>query len=104
MITILAALAFAATSYAGCGKKAASIGKLEKYDAATKTLTLKIAQSSDAKELKARTATLTMTPDSKVIAEGKIASLVGKRITVVSEHGKIDFVIPLAAKAAAKKG
>jgi hypothetical protein len=104
IITIVAALAFAGTSYAGCGKKSASIGTLEKYDAETKTLIIKIISSSDAKEVKAKTAKLTMTPDSKVIAEGKIASLVGKSITVVAEHGKIDYVIPLAPAAKKEKG
>lgn len=95
IITIMM-LAFATVSYAACGKKAASIGKVQKYDAETKELTVTVTQSSDAKELEAKTAKLTMTPDSKVLAEGDIASLVGKEVTVVSEHGKIDYVIALA--------
>ncbi len=98
LLTIFAALGLAGVSYADCGKKVASIGELEKYDAETKALTLKIVDSSDPKEVEAKSAKLTMTPDSKVIAEGDIQALVGKKVTVVSEHGKIDFVILLAAK------
>lgn len=107
ILTTLIALAFAATAQAGCGKKVASIGEIEKYDAATKALTIKVAQSSDAKEVEAKSAQLTMTPDSKVIAEGEVIAedeleaglkkLVGKQVTVVSEHGKIDHVISLVA-------
>jgi hypothetical protein len=104
VITFVAALGLAASSaYAGCGMKVASIGKLEKFDAATKTLTIVVTESSDAKEIKSKTATLTLTPSSKVIADGKVDAvkaddLVGKNITVVSEHGKIDYVIAMAAK------
>jgi hypothetical protein len=97
LLTIVSVLGLAGVSYAGCGKKVASIGQLEKYDAETKALTLKIADSSDPKEVETKMATLTMTPDSKIISEAKIEELVGKRLTVVSEHGKIDFVILLAA-------
>ena len=103
IITALLALAFATASYAGCGKKAASIGKIEKFDAETKALTLKITDSSDEKELAAKSAKLTMTPDTKVLAAGDIASLVGKRVSVVSEHGKVDYVIALTPKGKAKK-
>jgi hypothetical protein len=103
IITTILALAFATASYAGCGKKAASIGKIETYDAETKALVLKITDSSDAKELKAKSAKLTLTPDTKILAEGDIASLVGKRVSVVSEHGKVDFVIALTPKKGKKK-
>jgi len=104
LITILAALALAATSaYAGCGKKVASVGKLEKYDAATKTLTINVAESSNSAEVKNKKATLTLTPDTKLIDGDKIAGvkiddLVGKNISAVSEHGKAEMVIALAAK------
>ncbi len=92
-------LTFTPVAEAGCGKKNATTGKLEKYDSQAKTLIIMVKTSSDPKELKAKTAKLTMTPQSKVmIAEGKkLDSLVGKDVTVVSEHGKIDFVIPLVA-------
>ena len=82
---------------AGCGKKNATIGTLQKYDAETKSVTIKVMRSSNPKEVESKMAKLNMTPDSKVIAEGKIDSLVGKNVTVVSEHGKIDFVIPLVS-------
>ena len=97
MITALA-LAMAATSYAGCGKKAASIGKVQKYDPETKALTLRIFDSSDPKELAAKKAKLTLTPASKILAAEKVEALVGKRVSVVSEHGKIDYVIALAPR------
>ena len=81
---------------AGCGKKNATNGTLEKYDAATKSLTIKVTSSSNPKSVKGKTTKLTLTPKSSVIGK-KIDSLVGKDVTVVSEHGKIDFVIPLVA-------
>jgi hypothetical protein len=92
-------LMFAADAQAGCGIKNATTGTLEKYDAATKSITIAVKNSSDPKEVAAKTAKLTMTPTTKVILKKglKIDSLVGKEVTVVSEHGKIDFVIPLAA-------
>ncbi len=102
IITTVLALAFATASYAGCGKKAASIGKVEKFDAESKSLVLKITDSSDAKELKAKSAKLTLTPDTKILPEGDIKSLVGKRVSVVSEHGKVDYVIALSPKKAKK--
>ncbi|MGI8604436.1 MAG: hypothetical protein ACR2OZ_15790 [Verrucomicrobiales bacterium] len=103
ILTTLVALSLAAPAFADCGKKAASTGKIEKFDAATKTLTVAIVESSDPKEVESKKATLTLTPDSKVIAEGKVdgvkvEALVGKNVTVVSEHGKIEYVISLAAK------
>ncbi|MCS1410839.1 MAG: hypothetical protein M2R45_04034 [Verrucomicrobia subdivision 3 bacterium] len=99
LLSIVAALALAATSaQAGCGKKVASIGQLEKFDAATKSVTIKVVDSSDPKQVKTKTAKLTMTPNSRVIAKDKIDGLVGKKVSVVSEHGKIDYVIALASK------
>jgi len=103
IVTTLVALALAAPAFAACGKKAASTGKVEKFDAATKTLTVAIVESSDPKEVEAKKATLTLTPDSKIIADGKIDAvkadaLVGKNVTVVSEHGKVELIIGLAAK------
>ena len=103
ILTIVAILTIAVSSaLAGCGKKAASIGKLEKFDAATKTIIISIVDSSNPSEIKSKKAKLTMTPDTKIIAGGKvgaeITSLVGKKISVVSEHGKIDFIIGLAGK------
>lgn len=104
ILSILVALAFAsAAAYAGCGKKVASVGKLENYDAASKTLTIAVIESSAESEVKSKKATLTLTPDTKVIygdkvADVKVEDLVGKNVSVVSEHGKVDFVIVLSAK------
>lgn len=39
-----------------------------------------------------------MTPDSKVLGKDDIAALVGKRVSVVSERNKVDYVIALAPK------
>ena len=50
----------------------ASIGKLEKYDAETKTLTVAVIESSAESELKSKKATLTLTPDTKVIHGDKV--------------------------------
>lgn len=105
LITIALALAVAAGSvYAGCNKKVSSIGKLEKFDAATKTLVIAITNSSNAKEVKNKKAKITMTPDSTIVHDGKVNSvspgdIVGKNVSIVSEHGKIDYVITLADKA-----
>ena len=45
-----------------------------------------------------------MTPDSTIVHDGKVNSvspgdIVGKNVSIVSEHGKIDYVITLADKA-----
>lgn len=102
LITTIIAVALAAGSaYAGCNKKASSIGKLESFDAATKTLTIAISDSSNPKEVKSKMAKLTMTPDSAIVHDGQVngvdaSEIVGKKISVVSEHGKIDYVITLA--------
>ena len=104
IITILAALAIGAGSaWAGCNKKVSSIGKLKSWDAESKMITLVVQQSSSAKQLEAKSAELTMTPDSTIVHAGQvdsvnIADVVGKNISVVSEHGKIDYVITLADK------
>ena len=91
---------FAGTAYAGCGKKVGTTGELAKYDADTKTLTIKVRASNDPKELESKMATLTLTPNSKIMGDAKVDSLVGEAVTVVSEHGKIDFLIPVKAAAA----
>jgi hypothetical protein len=106
MKRILAILALTATALvsadAGCGMKVASIGKIKSFDEASKAVTVTVMQASDAGQVEAKEAKLTMTPDSKIIVDGKvngakIADLVGKSVTVVSEHGKVDFVIGLVA-------
>ena len=103
LLFIIASLSLVSIpAFAGCGKKVASIGKVENYDATTKAIVIAIADSSTAKELNKK-ATLRMTPNSNIIDGGQINpadlnALVGKNVSVVSEHGKIDYVITLAPK------
>jgi len=92
-----AGLLFTSAADAGCGKKVGTTGELAKYDADSKTLTIKVKSSNDPKELESKVATLTLTPNSKIMGDAKVDSLVGASVTVVSEHGKIDFVIPVKA-------
>ena len=89
-------LAAAALVLTGCGKKVASIGKLQAYDKATKSITIQVTQSSDSKQVK-KSIKLTLTPGSKTIGKTTIDKLVGKSLSVVSEHNKVDLVIPLVA-------
>ena len=104
IITILAVLAISAGSvWAGCNRKVSSIGKLKSWDADAKKITLVVRQSSNSKQLEAKSAELTMTPDSTIVHGGQvdsvnIADIVGKNISVMSEHGKIDYVITLVDK------
>lgn len=104
LLIIAVAMTMAVSSaVAGCGKKVASIGKLDGVDASTKAITIAVAHSSDPGQVKAKKAKLTLTPDTKIIVDGKInehkiADLVGKDISVVSEHGKVDYVIALVGK------
>lgn len=100
MKKLLATLAVVAISAgyvnAGCGKKVASIGTLTSYDAKTKTLTMKVQRTNDPKANKKATK-LTLTPASKVIGDATLDKLVGKALSVVSEHGRVDLAIPLIA-------
>jgi hypothetical protein len=81
ILTIIAALGVAAgVAHAGCGKKETTQGTLEKYDAEAKVITVKPTEGQAVK--------LTLTPSTK----GDIAALVGKKVTVISEHKKVDSV------------
>ncbi|MBL9205652.1 MAG: hypothetical protein JNN01_11240 [Opitutaceae bacterium] len=81
-LTLVASLTLATgIAYAGCGKKETTTGILEKYDATAKALVVK---GADGKSV-----SLTLTPDSKA---ANVQALVGKTVTVVSEHKKIDSV------------
>lgn len=70
------------SAYAGCGKKVTNEGTLKAFDAATKTLTV------EGKDGKA--ATITLTPTTA--GADTVATLVGKSVKVISEHGKADSV------------
>ncbi|MDG2213170.1 MAG: hypothetical protein P8M70_05030 [Verrucomicrobiota bacterium] len=102
ILSILAVAAIAAPAYAGCGKKVASVGTLSSYDAKTKTLTMKVMRTSDPKANKKATK-ITLTPSSKVMGDAALDKLVGAQLSVVSEHGKADYIIPLIAAAKKKK-
>ncbi len=79
IITTLAAVAIAAGSaVAGCGKVDTTKGKLESFDAESKKVVVDV---GDTKK------TLTLTPKAK--GADKTEKLVGKEVTVLSEHGKI---------------
>ena len=96
-VVLLASVALSAGSaYAGCGKKVATVGELESYDAGTKALTIEVTQTSE-KSQRDETVQLSLTPDSKTMGGRAIEELVGQQLSVVSEHGKVDFIIPLLA-------
>ena len=96
ILALLAVAAIAAPAYAGCGKKVASVGTLSAYDAATKTLTMKVMRTNDPKAKKSATK-ITLTPASKVMGDAALDKLVGQQLSVISEHGKADYVVPLIA-------
>ncbi len=82
-LTLIALVGFATGSaYAGCGKKVTNEGTLKSYDEATKTV---VVEGKDGKA-----ATITLTPSTT--GADTAASLVGKSVKVVSEHGKADSV------------
>ena len=98
ILAIVAATVIAAPAYAGCGKKVASVGTLSAYDAKTKTLTMKVMRTNDPKANKKATK-ITLTPASKVMGDATLDKLVGKQLSVISEHGRADYVVPLIAAA-----
>lgn len=79
IITTLAAVALAAGSaVAGCGKVDTTKGKLKSFDAESKKVVVDVNGTEKS---------LTLTPSSK--GADKADKLVGKEVTVKSEHGKI---------------
>ena len=81
LLTLIAALTVATgAAYAGCGKTETTKGKLESYDAEAKAITVKDAEGKSVK--------LTLTPAVKI----DVKTLVGKSVTVVSEHKKVSSV------------
>lgn len=78
----LAFIGFAVSSAtAGCGKTVTNKGKLKSFNAETKALVVE----EGGKEVK-----LTLTASAKG-ADG-LDKLVGKKVTVVSSHGKVESV------------
>ena len=84
------------TAYAGCGKKVATIGELESYDEGSNAVTIKVMETSD-KSQQGKSVELTMTSSSTTMGGKEIGDLVGSRMSVVSEHNKVELVIPLLA-------
>jgi len=70
------------SAFAACGKKVTSEGTLKSYDAEKKTL---VVEGKDGKAT-----TITLTPSTT--GADAIASLIGKSVKVVAEHGKADSV------------
>ena len=70
------------STYAACGKKVTNEGTLKSFDATTKVL---VVEGKDGKA-----ATITLTPTTA--GADTVATLVGKAVKVVSEHGKADSV------------
>ena len=95
---VIAAMALfsVGTVQAGCGKKVATVGKLKSYDKATKKITIEVTHTNDAKAKKI--VTLSVTPSTKTMGTKKLEELIGSGLSVVSEHGKIDFIIPVTKK------
>lgn len=98
ILAIIAATVIAAPAYAGCGKKVASVGTLTAYDSKTKTITMKVMRTNDPKANRKATK-ITLTPASKVMGDATLDKLVGQQLSVISEHGKADYVVPLIAAA-----
>ncbi len=88
LTAIIASIAIAGVSYAGCGKKVTNEGTLSEYDKDTKSI---VVTDADGKK-----ETLTLTADTEIKdAEGKAAEIddvVEKDVKVVSEHKKVDSV------------
>ncbi len=83
LLTLVTAFALmAGAAQAGCGKKVTSTGTLKAYDAAKKTLTVAAG---------GKNVTLRLTPQSKATG---VKGMIGKKVTVISEHKKVDSVKP----------
>ncbi len=96
MKKLLALLAMATLTLgvqAGCGKKVTDEGTLKSYDAEKKTVVVELAGG--------KSATVTLTPTTT--GADKAATLVGKAVKVISEHGKADSIAAAAAPAATEK-
>ena len=95
-VILAAGMLWAGTAHAGCGKKVATVGELESYDADAKSLTIKVSQTSHASQ-QGKAVELTLTPKSNTMGGKSIGELVGSQVSVVSEHDQVDYVIPLLA-------
>ncbi len=82
LFTLLALATLTLAADAACGKKVTDEGTLKSYDAEKKVV---VVEKADGK-----TASITLTPETT--GADKAATLVGKPVTVISEHGKADSV------------
>ncbi|HYF34420.1 MAG TPA: hypothetical protein VD994_03945 [Prosthecobacter sp.] len=81
-IAIIAVLSLAVGStFAGCGKTVTDNGKLKSFDKETKVAVVEV----EGKEVQR-----TLTPASKGAED--IDKLVGKKVTVVSSHNKVESI------------
>lgn len=71
------------STFAGCGKKVTNKGTLKSVDADKKTITV----ASMGEETK-----LSLTAGTKAVGADKVADMKGKKVKVISEHGKVDSV------------
>lgn len=79
ILTLIAALALTVSANAGCGKKVTTNGTLSGFDAKKKTITVMAGKKK---------VTLKLTSSTK----GDPAKLKGKKVTVTSEHKKVDEI------------
>lgn len=82
ILTLAALAVLSLSASAACGKKVTNEGTLKSYDAEKKVVVVEIAEG--------KTASITLTPATT--GADKAADLVGKAVTVISEHGKADSV------------
>ena len=81
LLSILTLVAFSASAgFAACGKTVTDEGKLSSVNAEKKEIVIEIADG--------KTVTRTLTPGTT----GEPEKLVGKKVKVVSEHGKVQSV------------
>ncbi|MEM9282941.1 MAG: hypothetical protein AAGA96_14025 [Verrucomicrobiota bacterium] len=87
LIAAIAIFCLAGVAQAGCGKTTTDSGTLSSYDDDTKTLVVSV----DGKDKKL-TATSGMTVKDKDGNDIEIDSLIGKSVSVDSEHKKVSAV------------
>lgn len=83
---LLAIVVTAGSAYAGCGKKLTSEGALKSVDSKKKV----IAVIDGAGEI----TKLSLTVNTKIMGapNRKLVDLIGEKVTVISEHNKVDSV------------
>jgi hypothetical protein len=79
ILTLIAALALTVSANAGCGKKVTTNGTLSDYNAQKKTIVVMAGQKK---------VTLKLTSSTK----GDPAKLKGQKVSVISEHNKVDEI------------